>query len=199
MRALLVLAWLLAADPFWVAKESSQWSEEELELFLSDSPWARQAEAVAMRGAKGTASRTFLATAAPMRLAEQEWRRRRIPKDLRENDGAWQEYQEFLEKDAAKFLVLAVAIPKQAAMDAKEMAEMENQSTLRLGKKKVKVSGYFPASESDPFTRLIFARAGAEGAKELVFELYVPGDGGGNFREAIYVTKEMQWKGNFAF
>lgn len=199
MRALLALAWLLAADPYWVTKECSQWSEEELELFLSDSPWARQAEAVAMRGAKGTASRTFLATATPMRIAEQEWRRRRIPKDLRENDGAWQEYQEFLEKDAAKFLILAVAIPKQAAMDAKEMAEMENQSTLRVGKKKIKMSGYFPASESDPFTRLIFARAGVEGAKELVFELYVPGDGGGNFREAIYVAKEMQWKGILAF
>lgn len=199
MRALLVLAWLLAADPYWVTKECSQWSEEELELFLADSPWARQAEAVAMRGAKGTASRTFLATAAPMRLAEQEWRKRRIPKDLRENDGAWQEYQEFLEKDAGKFLILAVAIPKQATMDAKEMAEMENQSTLRLGKKKVKMSGYFPASESDPFTRLIFARAGVEGAKELVFELYVPGDGGGNFREAIYVPKEMGWKGTLAY
>lgn len=189
----------MAADPYWVTKDCSQWSEEELELFLSDSPWARQAEAVAMRGAKGTSSRTFLATAAPMRLAEQEWRKRRIPKDLRENDGAWQEYQEFLEKDATKFLVLAVAIPKQAAMDAKEMAEMENQSTMRVGKKKVKMSGYFPASESDPFTRLIFARASVEGAKELVFELYVPGDGGGNFRESIYVTKEMQWKGTLAF
>ncbi len=199
MRALLALAWLLAADPYWVTKDSSQWSEEELELFLTDSPWARQAEAVAMRGAKGTASRTFLATATPMRLAEQEWRRRRIPKDLREGDGAWQEYQEFLEKDAAKFLVLAVAIPKHAAMDAKEMAEMENQSTLRLGKKKVKMSGYFPASESDPFTRLIFVRAGVEGAKELAFELYVPGDGGGNFREALYVVKEMQWRGKLAF
>ncbi len=168
-------------------------------MFLSDSPWARPAEAVGMRGAKGNASRTFLATAEPMRLAESEWRRRRIPKDLRENDGAWQEYQEFLGKDAARFVVLAVAIPKQAAMDAKEMAEMENQSVMRLGKRKVKMSGYFPASESDPFTRLIFSRVGVDGAKEIVFELYVPGDVGGNFREAVYVAKEMQWKGKGAF
>jgi len=198
MRAILALAWLMAADPYWATKDCAQWSEEELELFLNDSPWARPAEAVAMRGARGTSSRTYLATADPMRVAEQEWRKRRIPKGLRENDGAWQEYEEFLAKDAGKFIVLAVAIPKQAAMDAKEMAEMENQSTLRIGKKKLKMSGYFPASESDPFTRLIFARAGAEGAKELVFELYVPGDGGGNFREAIYVSKEMLWKGKLA-
>lgn len=199
MRAILAVAWLLAADPYWVSKECAQWSEEELELFLNDSPWARAAEAVAMRGARGRSSQTFLASAEPMRAAELEWRRRRLPKDVRENDGAWQEYQEFLGKDGGKFLVLAVVIPKAATMDAGEMAEMENQSKLRIGRKKVKMSGYFPASESDPFTRLLFAREGSEEAKELVFELYVPGDGGGNFREAIYVRKEMQWKGRVAF
>lgn len=189
---------LLAADPFWTVKECAQYSEEELELFLSDSPWARPAEAVAMRGKAGMASRTFLATAEPVRAAEKEWRTRRIPKDVRAGDAAWQEWEEFLAKDGGKFVVLAVAIPKLAAADAREMAEMENKSVMRVGKRKVKMSGYFPASESDPFTRLIFERPSEEGWKELVFELYVPGDGGGNFREAIYAAKEMGWKGKRA-
>jgi hypothetical protein len=190
--------WMLAAAPFWETKDCAQWGEEDLELFLSDAPWARAAEATGMRGRQAQATRTFLATAEPVRLAEQEWRKRRIPRERREADDAWKEWEEFLDKDAGKVVVLAVAIPLNFAADAKEMAEMENQSVMRVGKKKVKMSGYFPASSSDPFTRLIFPRVAAEGAKEIAFELYVPGDGGANFRGAIYVVKEMQWKGKLA-
>jgi hypothetical protein len=199
MKSFMALALLLAVTPFWEAKDCAQWSEEELELFLSDSPWARPAEAVALRGARGTASRSFLATAAPVRLAETEWRRRRIQKALREADDSWQEWEEFLAKDSSRFIVLAIALPPAAAQDAREMAEMENQSLLRVGKKKFKMSGYFPSGASDPFTRLIFPRVSLDSVKELVFEIYVPGDGGSNFREAVYLTKELNWRGKPAY
>ncbi|MDL5049781.1 hypothetical protein QQ054_27585 [Oscillatoria amoena NRMC-F 0135] len=185
---------LLAADPFWLPKPIQQWDEEELEQFFTDSPWARPAEAVAMRGNTRVSTRTFLASAAPMRLAEEEWRRRRLPKEQRESDDAWQEWREFIEKDSARYIVLAVAIPLSHASDAREMAEMENQSVMRFGRKKVKMSGYFPATERDPYTRLLFPREGTESAKDIVFELYIPGEGG-NFREAIYLAKELTWKG----
>lgn len=193
---ILTMAW---AAPFWEAKEPASWSEEEIEEFLSNSPWARPAEAVAMGvQGKAMATRTFLATAAPVRGAEEEWRRRRVGKDLRENDPAWEEWKEFLARDADKFVVLAVAMPVQMARDGSSMAEMENRSLMRVGKKKVKMSGYFPPSRSDPFTRLIFPSAGIEGAKEITFELYVAG-GGASFQEAIYLTKEMKWKGSLTF
>ncbi len=197
MKAWLLLC-LLAAVPYWENKEVPQWDEEELESFLGDSPWARPAEAVGMRGRGASSTRTFLATATPVRLAEREWRQRRIPRETREADEAWREWEEFLAKDGEKVVVLAVAIPPQFAADAKEMAEMENQSVLRAGKRKWKLSGYFPATASDPFTRLIFPRPPGE-FKEMVFELYAPGDVGGNFREAIYVAKEMSWKGRLSF
>ncbi|MDX2267087.1 MAG: hypothetical protein NW208_03210 [Bryobacter sp.] len=195
----LIACLLLLADPFWVAAPPEQWNEEQLEQFFSESPWARPAEAVAVRGQAADKVRTFLATSAPMRLAEQEWRRRRLPKEQREGDDAWAEWEEFLAKSGSRYVVLAVAIPQAGAADGREMAEMEQQSVLRTGRQKYKLNGYFPATERDPYTRLIFPRPPLAKAKELVFELYLPGANGGHFREALYLVKELNWQGEASF
>jgi hypothetical protein len=186
---------LLAAAPYWESADVKDWSEEQLIDFFANSPWAQPAESSAQNGVM-----TFLATAQPVQLAEKEMRRRRIKKIAGVDvvaDPAWEEFQEFLERDAAKYIVLAVAIPVEATQDASEMALMENQSVMKIGKQKIKMSGYFPPSPTDSMTRLIYPRAGTEGAKEIVFELFLPGTGT-PYRLAIYSKKGMNYRGKLA-
>jgi len=183
---------LLTATPFWDTIDVKQWSEEQLLDFFGNSPWSQPAESTAGNGVL-----TFLATSKPIQLAEVEKRRRQMKKvagiDVIQ-DPAWDEFQEFLERDTAKYIVLAVAIPAEATREASEMSLMENQSVMKLGKQKIKMSGYFPPSPTDPYTRLIFPRAGTEKAKELVFELFLPGTGT-PFRQVYYPTKGMNYRG----
>ena len=183
---------LLTATPFWDAIDVKQWSEEQLLDFFGNSPWSQPAESTAGNGVL-----TFLATSKPIQLAEVEKRRRQMKKvagiDVIQ-DPAWDEFQEFLERDTAKYIVLAVAIPAEATREASEMSLMENQSVMKLGKQKIKMSGYFPPSPTDPYTRLIFPRAGTEKAKELVFELFLPGTGT-PYRQVYYPTKGMNYRG----
>jgi len=183
---------LLTATPFWDTIDVKQWSEEQLLDFFGNSPWSQPAESTAGNGVL-----TFLATSKPVQLAEVEKRRRQMKKvagvDVIQ-DPAWDEFQEFLERDTAKYIVLAVAIPAEATREASEMSLMENQSVMKLGKQKTKMSGYFPPSPTDPYTRLIFPRAGTEKAKELVFELFLPGTGT-PYRQVYYPTKGMNYRG----
>ena len=183
---------LLTATPFWDTIDVKQWSEEQLLDFFGNSPWSQPAESTAGNGVL-----TFLATSKPVQLAEVEKRRRQMKKvagiDVIQ-DPAWDEFQEFLERDTAKYIVLAVAIPAEATREASEMSLMENQSVMKLGKQKIKMSGYFPPSPTDPYTRLIFPRAGTEKAKELVFELFLPGTGT-PYRQVYYPTKGMNYRG----
>ena len=183
---------LLTATPFWDTIDVNQWSEEQLLEFFGNSPWSQPAESTAGNGVL-----TFLATSKPVQLAEVEKRRRQMKKvagvDVIQ-DPAWDEFQEFLERDTAKYIVLAVPIPAEATREASEMSLMENQSVMKLGKQKIKMSGYFPPSPTDPYTRLIFPRAGTEKAKELVFELFLPGTGT-PYRQVYYPTKGMNYRG----
>ena len=187
---------VLTAAPYWESTEVKDWNEEQLIDFFNNSPWAQPAEAVASTGSKDGLS-TFLATSVPMQLAELEMRRRRIRKVAGVDvvaDPAWEEFREFLERDRGKYIVLAVAIPANATLEATGMAMMENQSIMKIGKQKVKMSGYFPPSPTDGYTRMIFPRGNAADAKEIVFELYVPGTGMPN-RMAIYSRKAMNYRG----
>jgi len=193
MAKWLAILTLLTANPFWDSTDVQQWSEEQLLDFFGNSPWSQTAEAVT--GRDGIL--TFLATAKPVQNAEREQRRRRMKKIAGVDtvqDPAWDEFQEFLERDISRYIVLAVAIPVEATRDGSEMSLMENQSVLKLGKQKIKMSGYFPPSPTDPFTRLIFPRAGTENAKELIFELFLPGTGT-PYRQAFYPRKLMTYRG----
>ena len=172
---------VLAAAPYWESTEVKDWNEEQLIDFFNNSPWAQPAEAVASTGSKDGIS-TFLATSVPMQLAELEMRRRRIRKVAGVDvvaDPAWEEFREFL---------------TTATFEATGMAMMENQSIMRIGKQKVKMSGYFPPSPTDGYTRLIFPKGNAGDAKEIVFELYVPGTSMPN-RMAIYSRRAINYRG----
>jgi hypothetical protein len=193
VRCLLYLL-LFAANPFWLNKEPKDWSEEELIEFFSNSPWAQPAEAVGSTGGRSSVT-AFLATAKPMQAAELELRRRRLNRAVVNGpDPNWDEYREFLERDSGKFIVLAVAIPTEATRDSAEMATVENESVMKVGKKRYKVSGYFPPSPNDPFTRLIFPRPTLENLKELIFEVYVPGTGI-PYRQVIFIKRDMFYRG----
>jgi hypothetical protein len=192
MAKWLAIMTLLSVTPFWETTDVKEWSEEQLIEFFGNSPWALPAES-----ATGNGVLTFLATAKPVQLAEVELRRRRIKKVAGVEvvpDPSWEEFQEFLERDAAKYIVLAVAIPIGSTQDASEMALMENQSIMKVGKQKVKMSGYFPPSATDPYTRLIFPRTGTDTAKELSFELFIPGTGT-PYRQVFYTRKTMAYRG----
>ena len=191
VKCLAILA-LLSVTPFWETADVKQWSEQQLLDFFGASPWAQPAES-----SPGNGVLTFLATAKPVQIAELEKRRRTIKKVAGVDtvqDPAWDEFQEFLARDAAKYIVLAVAIPIPATQESSEMALMENESVMKIGKQKIKMSGYFPPSSTDPYTRLIFPRAGADTAKELLFELFIPGTGT-PYRTVFYKRKDLTYRG----
>ena len=187
---------LLTVTPYWESTDVKQWSEEQMIDFFGNSPWSQPAEGAGDRG-RNDGVLTFLATAKPVQLAEQERRRRHSKKiDGFEigQDPSWVEFQEFLERDAEKYIVLAVAIPAEVMQQASEMSLMESQSILKIGRQKIKMSGYFPASSTDPYTRLIFPRSGSDTSKELVFELFLPGTGA-PYRQVFYQRKMMSYRG----
>src|SRR5947209_7534580 len=161
MHVVCALLALLAA-PFWETKGPKEWSEEELAMLMHDSPWAQMAE-------PAPAVALYLATARPLQDAEAELARRR---GKQRND----EYLDFVQREGANNIVVAVAYPSWEALnDGEETRNMQNESTLNAGRKKYKMSGYFPPTPSDPVLRLVFPRAATEADKTMTFELYLPG------------------------
>ena len=189
---LLTLPLLLTAqDRFW-EKPPAQWSEEQLENLLRDSPWAQPAEGSKRTGLTANSLTTFLATAKPIRLAEAEWVRRRIrkPEIQRAIRDARAEFNEYIEKHAGNVIVLAVACEPNALADAQDARKMEEDSYLKVGKKKFKLLGHFPPTPSDPLLRLMFQRDVDPKAKTLEFEFYLPG-GPSPYRQVSYKVADL--------
>ncbi len=176
MHAILWLA--LLAAPFWESKPPRDWTDAQLHELLTDSPWAQQVD-------KGVS--VFLATARPVREAEQEWMRRKKVQDP--------DYAEFLEQDQGKSIVLAVAYPNPKSLaNAAEAQRMEDESVLKIGKQKLKPTGHFPPTPTDPYLRLVYPRD-VSGAKSLVFELYLPGIGL-SYQTVEFRLKDLLYKGS---
>ena len=68
-----LLMLFLFADPYWVSKPPSEWTDAQLRALLTNSPWAQPVEGP---GANAPPVEVFLATAAPIQLAEKENDRR---------------------------------------------------------------------------------------------------------------------------
>lgn len=191
MHLFLCLA-LLWAAPFWENKSPKEWSDEELLELLTNSPWAQPTQ---FRNSANIS--VYLATAKPMREAEEEAIRRytsRQPKQPAPDNGARLEYLAFLEENPGKVIVIAIREPNLKALaEAAESKRMEEESQLKAGGKTYKVSGYFPPAPSDPVLRLVFPRPPGP-VKELNFELYVPG-APGPYRQAIFRWKDLNYRG----
>ena len=161
-----IALWLaLAAAPFWDTKPPRDWSEEQLRAILSDSPWAQPLDG----------GYAFLATAQPIQEAEREIWRRRTVKGGEPPDS---EYADFLEKNQGRHIVLAIPYRNARALaDRAESRRMEEDSVLKIGKKKYKIVGQFPPTPMDPYLRLVYPREIGPNDKSLVFDLYLPGIG----------------------
>jgi hypothetical protein len=190
---LLWLALVWFAAPFWESKPPAEWTRAELARMLSDSPWA-QAASFDSRMGGASPVRALLATAQPMRDAEEQARLRAA----RRPDaplGIDEEYRRFLRSDSARHIVLAIAGATAEGMaNGDETRQMEKECVMRVGRKKYKMTGHFPPSSGDPYLRLIYPRAVADSDKEVVFEVYVPG-AVPPYREAFFKVRDLFYKG----
>ena len=191
------VSWLLAV-PFWESAPPVKWSEEQLIGLLNDSPWAQTV------GDVGRATRLpgppvlmYLASATPMRQAEEELIRRRYKQqpDLHAAIvDAREEYKAYLAEQAGKVIVVAIPLAAHALSDVGETKRMESESLLRVGKRKVKSTGHFPPTPADPLLRLIFPKDIPEGTREFTVEIYLPSIPG-PYRSATFRVRDLMYRG----
>ena len=190
---LLWLALMFFAAPFWESKPPAEWTRAELARMLNDSPWA-QAASFDSRIGGATSVRALLATAQPMRDAQEQARLRaaRRPDAPLEID---EDYRRFLRSDSATHIVLAIlGATAEGMANGDETKQMEKECVMRVGRKKYKMTGHFPPSSGDRYLRLIFPRAATDSDKEVVFEIYVPG-AIPPYREAFFKIRDLFYKG----
>jgi hypothetical protein len=196
LAALLFATFFLAAGPpgpFWQEKPPAEWTDAELVSLLTNSPWAQMVPPPS--GADAPTVEIYLATAGPMDKAEHERDRRykikRPQSDPVPGAALLEEYRAWLEDNRATQIVVAIAIHDgKAFADEQETRRMEQESVMRVGKKKFKITGHFPPTTADPYLRLAFPRAATEADKTVSFDLYVPGVAIG-FRSAEFRIKDM--------
>lgn len=183
---------LMLATPFWETLSPREWNNEQLMLMLTDSPWA---QTTTFR--EGSPAPIYLASAKPMREAEAELLRRftlKIGAANMPDSASRREYEDFLAENDGKVVVIAIRnINLKILAEAEEGKRMEEESYMKVGKKKIKLSGHFPPTPADPVLRLIFPRP-AELGKEIQFELYMAGFTG-PYRSAIFKLKDLVYKG----
>jgi len=170
---------------FWETREPKDWTETELQQMFTSSPWASY-----------SGTRIFLATARPIQEAEEQHRLRHKVRQLSERAvEPDSDYQDFLKDNPGKYIV--VAFLPQAYNDlseAEEMRRMEKESVLKIGKRKLRMTGHFPPTSSDPYLRMIFPRDTQPGDKKLQLELYLPGVSQ-PYRLIEFDLKEMSYRG----
>jgi hypothetical protein len=181
-----VVAALLAGVAFWDVLPPEAWTETQLRQMFVASPWGQIARA---RNSKDVP--IYLATAAPMRAAEVELRRRTKPAE----DVLYDEYRAWLDENAATHVVVAVRLPEPEALhDAAEARSVEKDARLIVRGKKYPVRIMFSPTRTDPWLRLAFARPQGEPGEAIDVDLYVPGSGEA-YRRAVFEVKNLAWKG----
>ncbi len=109
-------------------------------------------------------------------MREAEHQREARSKKKREPDPMAEEYRVWLEDNQVTQIVLAIPVEdSKAYADSKETRRMEEECVMKVGRKKIKMTGHFPPSAGDPVLRLAFPREVAPADKTVAFDLYVPG------------------------
>jgi hypothetical protein len=179
MHVICVLLAFLAA-PFWETTAPKDWTDEQVQLLLNDSPWAQAA------GPKPEVQ-IYLATAGPTQQAEAELARRR-KKPLGDD------YLDYMKEEGSQKVVLAIAYANWTALEeAEESRRMQDESVMKVGRKKYQMMGHFPPTPSDKFLRLVYPRAATAEDKTVIFELYLPGNG--PYHDAEFRVRDMLYKG----
>jgi hypothetical protein len=188
---------LMLAASFWENKAPADWTDNELLILFTDSPWAQMVEP-AVKDAHGAPVQVYIASAAPMQAGEKERERRYIrkgngpppaesPMDI--------EYRLWLEDNLAKQIVVAVRTFRTKDFDdGAQTKRMEEDTVMRVGRKKFKMTGNFPPTERDPYLRIAFPREVQANDKIVTFELYVPG-ATPPFRTVEFKVKDMMVNG----
>ena len=185
---------LMAAAPFWQTTPAKDWTLDQVQTLLTDSPWAQMVDTG--KGSPAPPVQMYVASAVPMIAAED---RLRAARKSEGDDPSWREYRDYLVENAGKYIVLAIRVLKaESFLDNSETRHMEDESYLRIGKRKYKVTGHFPPSSTDPYVRLVFPREILPGDRALTFDLYVPGTGG-PYRQAEFRLKDMVFQGQPAY
>ena len=185
MTTTFIASLLLLAAPFWDAKAPAQWTDIELRQMLVDSPWAQL-----IPGPTKSFSpvQAYLATAAPVRQAEEEIARRA-------NRQGVSEFRLWFDEFSTTQIILAVRVDKLGPYsEGKEIQQLQKDSVMRVGRRRVKMTSYFPPSATDPYVRMAFPREVKLSDKAVGFDLYVPGVPGG-FRSVEFKLEPMQIAG----
>jgi hypothetical protein len=188
---------LMLAASFWESKAPADWTDDELLKLFTDSPWAQMVEASVQQESHGSAVQVYLATAGPMQEAEKERQRRYVRKSNRPvvESPMDTEYRLWLEDNHATQIVLAVRIPRTKDFDdAGQTKRLEEESIMRVGRKKYKMTGHFPPTQNDVYLRMAFPRQVSESDKSIEFDLFLPGVTP-PFRTVEFRVKDMIVKG----
>ena len=194
--AIFVLFQQLAPAPFWETKPAAKWTNAEIEVLMTQSPWGVPTFSGNAKSA-GEASVAFLASARPLREAEEQlFLRREIKGEARSDED---DYRAYISQNPGKHIVLAVRMaPNDALSDAAETKIMEKECFVRIGKRKLKAVGHFPPTPSDPYLRLLFPRASLAGLKALSFGLYLPGLNR-PFHDVELPVKDLTYRGQLEY
>jgi hypothetical protein len=155
------------------------------------------AEAGGQKESHGAPVEVYLATAAPMVEGDKERSRRYLRKGNGPavDDPMVEEYRLWLEENRATRIVLAIRTPRTKDFDDAVLTRrMEEESVMRVGRKKFKITGHFPPTRSDAYLRLAFPREVQASDKTVTFELYLPGVTP-PYRTVEFRVKDMLLKG----
>ncbi len=183
---------LFLAASFWESKAPADWTDNELLVLFTDSPWAQMVDP-SVKDPHGSPVQVYIASAGPMQLAEKERERRYVRKGngLPAESPMDTEYRLWLEDNLAKQIVVAVRIPRTKDFDdGAQTKRMEAETIMHIGRRKFKMTGNFPPTQRDPYLRIAFPREVQATDKLITFELYVPG-ATPPFRTAEFKIKDM--------
>jgi hypothetical protein len=195
MESMWMFLLLLVAAPFWQEQPVAQWNDIQLAQFVNDSPWAHAATGSGK--VQGPAVQTYLATGHLVEQAVAERARRAaLRRKSTEEDALAEEYRAWFEDNRASQVILAIRVGNPPGFSEEaEIRKMQENSAMRSGKGKVKMSSYFPPTANDPYVHMAFPREMvSEGEKFLDFELYLPGISG-PFRTVEFVIQDLKVDG----
>jgi hypothetical protein len=105
------------------------------------------------------------------------------------------EYRLWLEDNLSKQIVVAVRVFRTKDFDdGAQTKRMEDETVMRVGRKKFKMTGNFPPTQRDPYLRVAFPREVQASDKVVTFELYIPG-ATPPFRAVEFKVKDMMVNG----
>jgi hypothetical protein len=184
---LVVAALFFLAQPFWETKPPEKWTVREIEIMHTESPWAQSA-------GPAPSVLVYLATAAPIEEAETEARVRVKDAPGRPDP----DYLDYLREKRGDFFVIGIPyVSRRAFEKPAEVARMERESVMLVGKKQFRIAGHFPPTPADPVLRLAFPREVEPSDKQVIFRLYLPGIEFPD-REVVFAVKDLMYHGKLA-